>query len=237
MNRKDNTIYRVTLALFICAFSYRQLTSPGALSSALINYPWVRLFEKYFGVGLLVLPFSFKRTKLRYLGVFFGSLLAFEAIFNFIQLSPLTNILAPFTASMRVVFPLIIVTGLRYQKILITACAFTFLGHGLEALFGVGKFIDYFIYTSGLLGFDGLINETLASILLKIIGSFDIFFAGVIFTKYKSKALRFMIFWGLTTSVMRVLYYDFGVVGFFEFFFRIPHWIIPLLLLAYKNEQ
>lgn len=237
MNRKDNTIYRVTLALFICAFSYRLITSPGALSSALIKYPWVRLFEKYIGLVFLVLPFCFKGTKLRFLGVFLGSLLAFEAIFNFTQLSPLTNLLTPLTASMRMVFPLIIVFGLRNQKLLIIACTCTFFGHGLEAIFGVGKFIDYFIYTSELLGFGGLINETVASVILKIIGSLDIFFAVATITKYKSKALRFMVFWGLVTSVMRILYYDFSVVSFSEFFFRIPHWIIPLLLLAYKNEQ
>ena len=127
--------------------------------------------------------------------------------------------------------------GLRYQKLLITACACTFFGHGLEAILGVGKFIDYFLYTSEFLGFGDLIDETVASVILKIIGSLDIFFGLAIFTKYKSKALRFMIFWGLATAVMRILYYDFSIVGFSEFFFRIPHWIIPLLLLAYKNEQ
>lgn len=237
MNRKDNTIFRVTLALFICAFSYRHLTSPGAVSSAFINFPWVRLVEKYMGFVFLVLPFCSKDSKLRYLGIPLCFSLVFEAFFHLYQLSPLTNILAPFTSSMRVVFPLIIVFGLRFQKFLTIACALTFLGHGLEAILGVGKFIDYLIYIGGLIGFDGLINESTATIMLTVIGALDIAMASLTFTKYRTKALRFMLFWGLATAVMRILYFNFNIDGFSEFFFRIPHWIIPLLLLAYKNEQ
>ena len=237
MDRRGNIYLRYALALFSVAFLYGLYNGPGQLSSAFIKIPFIRSIEKYIGFLFLLAAFSPIKSLLKYTAIFFSMHLAFESCFKFIQLSPLTNLLSPMTSLMRITFPLIFVLDLKFYKIFLVACAFTFFGHGVEAIFGVGKFIDFFLYSGELLGLRDIINEKYALYVLKIIGAIDIFSAILLFTKYRNKALKFMVFWGFATALMRLFYFEFSTIGFSEFFLRIPHWIIPSLLLIYKNEN
>tara|TARA_B100000927_G_C16350121_1_gene422940 strand:+ start:87 stop:512 length:426 start_codon:yes stop_codon:yes gene_type:complete len=141
---------------------------------------------------------------------------------------------------MRIVFPLY-ATGLLSIKnnslLLLIACFFTFLGHGLEAIFGLGKFIDYILYVNQIIGVGAELTENEAKIALRIIGALDILSSFLLLSRYKKIGLKFMVLWGLMTAVMRLLYYDFSMFGVSEFFLRIPHWIIPLMLLAYSDDK
>jgi hypothetical protein len=237
MNCKSNNILRVTLALFSLAYSYGHYSAPGSFSSVFISYPSVRYIEKYIGPIFILLAFTPKRYSIKNLLLLFSGTLLFEASFKFIQLSPLENLLSPFTSAIRIVFPLMLVFETKLHKVVLIACALTFFGHGIEAIMGAGKFIDFFLYCSKVFGLSDFVNEEKVLIILKLIGLFDIVSAILIFSKFRVNALRFMMFWGFITAAMRLVYYDFSLMGFSEFFLRIPHWIIPSLLLFYKNEH
>ena len=111
----------------------------------------------------------------------------------------------------------------------------TFIGHGIEALVGHGQFVDFLLYLAE--GPNLSLSENIATKLLVFIGSLDILFAFLVWTRWKKQALLFMCLWGALTSLMRVYYYDSLLVGGLECLWRLPHWIIPLVLLRFDYEK
>ena len=240
MSRRGDILLRLALACFILSLGVIFYSSPGSISSAFLKYSSIRTVEKYLFFAFLLILISPSKKLLKIGGLTLSGVMAFDAIFKFSQFSPVTNLLAPMTSAMRIIFPLIvadILTTKSTNKILRFACALTFIGHGLEAFIGVGKFVDYILYLNQTLGEALYLSEESAKVLLKAIGSLDIIFSILLFSKYKRLGLKFMVFWGAATGLMRIIYYDFSFLGFNEFFYRIPHWIIPLMLLAYSDEK
>lgn len=118
------------------------------------------------------------------------------------------------------------------------AVSFTFIGHGLYAM-GVfypqpGHYLDM---TINLLG----VTESLASILLKVMGAMDVIVAVVIWIpKFALLALRYILFWGAVTAMARVFghldWLPFGVfvqTWLHEVMIRIPHVALPLFIYLY----
>ena len=93
------------------------------------------------------------------------------------------------------------------------------------------------------INFTGMTNDE-AKLILKIMGYLDFVFAVGLFIPYVAKYfLWYGLLWGFLTAFARV-YTNFDIDFFklsftqnaLEFFVRIPHFILPLILLRYKKE-
>ncbi len=131
----------------------------------------------------------------------------------------------------------------RFILALKIATAFTFIGHGLFAIGYYplpGHFIDMMIK-----GFH--ITQTTATQFLFIVGVLDILFAILLFIpnhKIQIIALYYIIIWGFLTALARV-YSNFSFdLGWYslqqwlpEFLMRVPHFLVPLLLLFLIKDK
>ena len=122
---------------------------------------------------------------------------------------------------------------------IIIGLASTFIFHGVEALYGNPEFLDLFMYFYSLI-FGDFVMEGLSSKILLIVGIVDIFAGvGIFFARRNVALLVYFLFWGLFTAALRPIFY--GLDGIIPFFERIPHFVIPLLLILhlkyYKREN
>ena len=65
----------------------------------------------------------------------------------------------------------------------------------------------------------------------------DVLLAILIWSRWQKSALIAMALWGGITSSMRLFYYDSLFIGGIECLWRLPHWIIPLVLLGFSYEK
>ena len=130
MSRRGDILLRFALACFIISLGVIFYSSPGTISGAFLKYPPIRTVEKYLFFVFLLTLISPSRKLLKMGGLTLSALIAFDAIFKFSQFSPVTNLLAPMTAAMRITFPMLIagiLTVKSTNKILRFACALTFI--------------------------------------------------------------------------------------------------------------
>jgi hypothetical protein len=148
--------------------------------------------------------------------------------------------------SAQLITPYLLLMAVKYKMkkkfvfIAKLAIAITFICHGLYA-FGYypvpGAFIDMMIKGFGM-------NEPQAVYWLRVFGVVDFAFAIGIFIPYVSRYfLLYGLIWGFLTAFARIytqVNLDFLEANLsqytHEFLVRIPHFIIPLLLLKYKKE-
>lgn len=117
------------------------------------------------------------------------------------------------------------------------AVASTFVGHGLFAV-GIypvpGHFVDMIINVFS-------VSQIVAQDLLTVVGSIDIACGiGLFVPLYRKYALGFMIFWGSSTAVARVLahieweqFLYTASQWFAETLYRVPHGALPFAILVY----
>lgn len=118
--------------------------------------------------------------------------------------------------------------------------AITFVCHGLYA---IGYYPIPGDFMNMVINYTGMTNAD-AELTLKIMGYADFAFAIGLFIPVVSKyVLWYGLLWGFLTAFARVYTnfdIDFLKLSFtqnaLEFFIRIPHFILPLLLLRYKKE-
>ncbi|MAW07640.1 MAG: hypothetical protein CME61_05090, partial [Halobacteriovoraceae bacterium] len=182
--------------------------APKPFSKFLLNFS-INLRFVDFIPGVLLLILLIFRNKLKSAFFYVVTFLFFlGGLFRFLEFSVLTSFLAPLTSAMRVSVPILIYLlrrpSDRLRVFLLTACSLTFLGHGLEAFFSIGQFIDFLLYIGRFIK-PGL-SEGDAQMILKAIGCFDICLAIFICSRFQRKILKLMIFWGFTTACMRIFY-------------------------------
>lgn len=146
--------------------------------------------------------------------------------------------------SLQIALPLILIyvvkaNQLAFEKLYLLLAIFiglTFVGHAAYALglhYVPGKFIE--MTTKSL-----MLNEQQAIDFLFIMGLLDILFALLVFVPQVRKiAIWYMIIWGLLTALARSYYVlglelesDFFLVNLPNTVYRLPHGIIPVLMLV-----
>lgn len=191
----------------------------------------------------IVLPISkIRKFKLHYL-LLLESVIFFGLYFlEFVQARFIPELLLE--NSMKIGLPLFLFHCIRIDRInhsklvtvLKTLVSLTFIGHGMLAI-GVHQVPHSFIsMTTTITGLD----EVNALSFLMIVGLVDMFCALAIFINVNVRYIYFyLIFWGFTTALARPMY-DFIIQesSFPDFIYwmanmiyRLPHGIIPLLLL------
>ena len=146
---------------------------------------------------------------------------------------------------------LVAASGRRWAPLALVAAAATFIGHGLFAL-GIpadttwlnhprpGKFVEMTMLCLH------LESESTAGRILLVAGSLDLIAAVLVFLRGRARtaALAFMAAWGFVTALARPWAYyeptaatETLIRWLPEFFYRIPHFALPLclLLLARTN--
>jgi hypothetical protein len=109
-----------------------------------------------------------------------------------------------------------------------------FLSHGIGCFLKNALYIDYII------GFVGdytpfSIKQYQAEQLLNIIGIIDVVVAVLVLLKPSKNLLYWLIFWGLLTSLLRIV--DAGIFNYIEFLIRTPHFGLPIALLIIWNNK
>lgn len=129
----------------------------------------------------------------------------------------------------------------KYRFWVKIAVAFTFIGHGLYALGYYPQPGHYIDMTINILG----VNESQASILLKIMGILDIVAAILILFTDKFKIIiYYIIIWAFLTTMARLvahfnaqLLFPFLHQWVLEFLIRIPHIALPLIIANTHNSH
>lgn len=103
--------------------------------------------------------------------------------------------------------------------------AVVFVTHGLEALNGHPRFIDYILGTAYTWTPIALSEDT-AVAMLKVIGVTDIAVGFAILVRPFRSVLWWMAFWGLITALSRVT--SLGMGQYFEVLLRISHFLAPI---------
>lgn len=151
-----------------------------------------------------------------------------------------------FEYSAQVITPWLLLMGVKFKiknKFLFLtklAIAITFVCHGLYAIgyYPVpGSFMNMMVNTFG-------VTDSQAELWLKILGYADFIFAlGIFVPKVSKYFLYYGLIWGFLTALARIVSnFDFDFVNTslsqytFEFLVRMPHFILPLILLKYKRE-
>lgn len=109
-----------------------------------------------------------------------------------------------------------------------------FLSHGIGCFLKNALYIDYII------GFVGdytpfSIKQYQAEQLLNIIGIIDVVVAVLVLLKPSKNLLYWLIFWGLLTSLLRIV--DAGIFNYIEFLIRTPHFGVPIAMLIIWNNK
>ncbi len=209
------------------------------------------LFMKFIGVvyaacAISILFVSKKRWYLRsFLFVGFGLLIIIALIIFYNNINR-TGMLIEY--ALQTVTPLLLYLYLKNEKITpvfvwiaLIATAFTFIGHGMYAsgYYPVpGPFMDM---TIGILGVD---NAT-AKQILYVAGILDYIVAiGIFIPIVRIPSLYWAFIWGFVTALARLwnnIYWfniDYHLHQWvWEFFIRIPHFSIPLLLIFYFRSK
>jgi hypothetical protein len=109
----------------------------------------------------------------------------------------------------------------------------TFIGHGCKVLLQYPEYQDY-LYTL----FETMrvpLSDSHMESLMLVIGVTDLFTGIFILFKPSYKpALLYLLFWGFLTALLRPFYN--GLEGIYPFLIRIPHWLIPLLLILWTKR-
>lgn len=123
------------------------------------------------------------------------------------------------------------------------AVAATFVGHGLYA-FGYypvpGNFVQMMITVFG-------VDEDVSMVLLKIAGILDFLLSAAIFLPWQSVVrvfLGYAFLWGLVTALARIVSHFYWAIPLqsieqwgHETIFRLPHALIPLIILIIISRQ
>ena len=113
------------------------------------------------------------------------------------------------------------------KKVLRYGIGITFIAHGLEAWWENPIFMEYiYDFTSTFFQYDPSEKAVLFS--LKVIAVVDIIVGAWALFSENKKLFFWLFFWGIITAFERVLYHNW--VGWFEFFIRAPHYIVPLTI-------
>lgn len=132
----------------------------------------------------------------------------------------------------------------RLRTALKIAIGLTFASHGLYAIGYYTTPAEFVDMTIVLLR----VNESVAMILLKIMGGLDFLLTAALFTRgYAKPALAYAVFWGIATALARV-FANVSLSSFgsdlhqwlFEAIVRLPHGLIPLatfLILRQAQEK
>lgn len=151
-----------------------------------------------------------------------------------------------FEYSAQLVIPFLLLRAVKFKmnrKFLFWAklsIALTFVCHGL---FAIGYYPVPGIFNNMLINTFGFTNETSFTV-LKVVGILDFVFAIGIFVKPISKPiLWYGLIWGFLTAFARVFStIDFGFFeatftqNTYEFLVRMPHFIVPLVLLKHRKD-
>ena len=109
----------------------------------------------------------------------------------------------------------------------------TFIGHGCKVLLQYPEYQDY-LYTL----FEAMrvpLSDSNMEFLMQGIGVTDLLVGIFILFKPSYKpALLYLLFWGFLTALLRPFYS--GLEGLYPFLIRIPHWLIPLLLILWTKR-
>lgn len=105
---------------------------------------------------------------------------------------------------------------------------------------GIGCFLKNALYIDYIIGFIGdytpfSIKQYQAEQLLNIIGIIDVIVAVLVLVKPSKSLLYWLIFWGLLTSLLRIV--DAGIFNYTEFLIRAPHFGLPIAMLIIWNEK
>jgi hypothetical protein len=105
---------------------------------------------------------------------------------------------------------------------------------------GIGCFLKNALYIDYIIGFVGdytpfSIKQYQAEQLLNIIGIIDVVVAVLVLVKPSKNLLYWLIFWGLLTSLLRIV--DAGIFNYTEFLIRTPHFGLPIAMLIIWNEK
>ncbi len=117
----------------------------------------------------------------------------------------------------------------RVLALMQVAIAATFIGHGVEALMGHPKFVDYIV----VVGRKWHLWQTDAAGALDamwVIGVVDIAVGLSIIARPTRPVAMHMAFWGAVTALSRVLYADLGAS--YEVLIRAAHFTLPLAIAA-----
>jgi len=191
--------------------------------------------------GLLI--FGYRRVPVRWLWIsaILSSLgLLFYAASDYLdkgyQLAQWIEYAAQIAMPVLMVFLLHKGVNRRWLFVAKVAIALTFIGHGLYAL-GYFPVPGHFVYmTTAILG----VSDSGARDLLFVAGVLDLVAVVFLFVpKIDKYALMYCILWGFLTALARpVAYIEPGPVfwvsvhqSMYEFFVRIPHFILPLCVL------
>ena len=117
--------------------------------------------------------------------------------------------------------------GLRWFMRL--AVAFVFFIHGVIALMHHPEFVDYII-GSARVRFGISIRESVANIMLTVIGVLDILAAVLLLIRPWRWILIYMAFWGFITALSRVTHGS--MAQWYEVALRVSHFILPLVLVV-----
>lgn len=112
-----------------------------------------------------------------------------------------------------------------------------FAAHGLVALSGEPRFIDYLLVSLGRIGISTF-AESQAVILLYGIGILDLAAAALLLffkSKHRRVVLIWMAGWGAITAFSRITYGGFG--NGHEVFIRASHFLLPLALFCFTRER
>jgi len=122
-------------------------------------------------------------------------------------------------------------------RIIQLALILVFAAHGLVALSGDPRFIDYLLVSLGRIGISTL-TEAQVVIFLNVIGALDLVAATLlIFLKSERRnvVLIWMAGWGAITAFSRITYGGFG--NGHEVFIRASHFLLPLALFCFTRER
>ena len=108
----------------------------------------------------------------------------------------------------------------RVEWLLRIGVAGEFLGHGLLAVNGKKDWIGWISQITG-------VSAPTATMLLLLIGTFDVIIALIILFKPIRASLLWAAFWGFWTALVRPLV----GVGWLDFIERFANWTAPLALL------
>ena len=118
--------------------------------------------------------------------------------------------------------------GIDKRLLIRVMVAFTFIGHGIEALMEHPKFIDFLIEGFAIM-FGYELTEGSAIQLLSLIGAADIVLAVSGTIKPRAWIYSWMATWGLLTAVCRLMYFNWD--GVFPMLLRSSHVALPAFVV------
>lgn len=231
---KTNNIKRVYEKswLFIASFSLLIAKAFQYLFFA-DQSPRIFIYPEYVGVVLMIVSICLLRNQfVKSLSVLASLFLVIDAGSSFVNSGyEIQNLLEHSLMLMTLVVFAFHKEIKNLEFFLKLLTALTFIGHGVYAIGLTGVPLHFIEMTTSILP----LSHSEAIQFLWVMGVLDILASILIFSKKKFLfySLIYMIIWGFLTALARPIYSfglnsGFGVIGFFQ---RIPHFIVPLLLL------